>query len=212
VQRIERHADQWRALDRDGRVLGQAPLLVLANADAALPLAGLPTSWITRTRGQLSWTDAPALAPRLPITSGAYALALPDGRLVFGATQREGDDDPSPREADHAENLRRAQALFGALPAQPGATLQSRVGWRAHTSDRLPLLGGVPDLAAPRPARTDTPRLVPRRPGLFIHTALAGRGLTTAALGGELIAAMATGSPWPFEADLVDAIDGGRCV
>jgi tRNA 5-methylaminomethyl-2-thiouridine biosynthesis bifunctional protein len=210
VQRIERHADEWRALDADGRVLGQAPLLVLANAEDALRLAGLPSAWITRTRGQLSWTDAPALAPRLPITSGAYALTMPDGRLVFGATQREGDDDASEREADHAENLQRAQSLLGASPVRPGTTLQGRVGWRVHAGDRLPLVGSVPDLAAPQPARTDAPRLVPRLQGLFIHTALAGRGLTTAALGGELIAAMASASPWPLEADLADAVDPAR--
>jgi tRNA 5-methylaminomethyl-2-thiouridine biosynthesis bifunctional protein len=212
VQAIERHADQWRALDRDGRVLGEAPLLVLANAEDALRLAGLPAGWTTRTRGQLSWTSSPALAPRLPIGSGAYAIALPDGRLVFGATQQSDDDDPAVREADHADNLQRVSVLLGASPASSTAALQGRVGWRALTPDRLPLIGAAPDAMAAPPARLDAARLVPRRPSLLLHTGLAGRGLTTAALAGELIGAMAAGAPWPLEGDLADAVDPARAV
>jgi tRNA 5-methylaminomethyl-2-thiouridine biosynthesis bifunctional protein len=49
-----------------------------------------------------------------------------------------------------------------------------------------------------------------RQPGLYLHTALGSRGLTSAALGGELIAAQICGAPWPLEADLVDAIDPAR--
>jgi tRNA 5-methylaminomethyl-2-thiouridine biosynthesis bifunctional protein len=211
VHRLERHAGRWLALDAQGCVLAEAPLVVLANADDALRLAGLPPSWITRTRGQLSWCDAPALVSRLPITGGAYALTLPDGRLVFGATQHASDDSAALRDADHAENLQRMHALLGAPPVHPGAALHGRVGWRMHTGDRMPLVGSVPDFAAARPARADAPRLAPRRPSLFIHAALAGRGLTTAALGGGLIAAMAAGAPWPIEADLADSIDPARC-
>jgi tRNA 5-methylaminomethyl-2-thiouridine biosynthesis bifunctional protein len=212
VQTIECHADQWRALDRDGCVLGEAPLLVLANAEDALRLAGLTAAWIARTRGQLSWTDAPMLAPRLPIGSGAYAITLPDGRLVFGATQQGNDDDPAVREIDHAHNLQRVTSLLGASPAPSAAALQGRVGWRALTPDRLPLIGGAPDAMAAPPARLDAARLVPRRPGLLLHTGLAGRGLTSAALGGELLAAMAVGAPWPLEGDLADAVDPARAV
>jgi tRNA 5-methylaminomethyl-2-thiouridine biosynthesis bifunctional protein len=212
VQRIERAGAQWRALDRDGRVLGEAPVLVLANADDALRLAALPAEWVSRTRGQLSWTtDAHALAsPRLPVGSGAYAITLPDGRLVFGATQQSDDDDPAVRAADHADNLRRVGGLLGASDMTDIAALQGRVGWRVHTRDRLPLIGAAPDPSAAPPARLDAPRLVARQPGLFLHTALGGRGLTSAALGGELIGAMVVGSPWPVEADLVDALDPAR--
>jgi tRNA 5-methylaminomethyl-2-thiouridine biosynthesis bifunctional protein len=210
VQRIERHADLWRALDGNGRVLGEAPLLVLANADDAVRLAGLPASVVTRTRGQLSWTDSPTLAPRLPVSSGAYAITLPDGRLVFGATQHSDDDDSALREADHADNVRRVSDLLGSPPLSSTAVLHGRVGWRVATRDRLPLIGAAPDLCAAAPTRRDAPRLVARRLGLFLLSALAGRGLTTAALGGELIGAMATGGPWPIEADLVDALDPAR--
>lgn len=210
VRSVVRAGDGWCVLDGTGRVLCEAPLVVLANAERALALAGLPPSWVARTRGQLSWLAEPALAPALPVSSGAYALTLPDGRLLFGATQHADDDDATPRRADHAENLERATRLLGCAPGSDAGALQGRVAWRVHTRDRLPLVGAAPDLQAARPARCDAPRLLPRCPGLYLHSALGGRGLTTAALGGELIAAMATGAPWPLEADLVDAIDPAR--
>jgi tRNA 5-methylaminomethyl-2-thiouridine biosynthesis bifunctional protein len=209
VSAVVRAADGWRVLDGAGRVLGDAPLVVLANAEQALPLAALPPTWVARTRGQLSWLAGPAIAPALPVSSGAYALTLPDGRLLFGATQHS-DDDPTLRRADHAENLERVTRLLGRAPGPDPLALQGRVAWRVGTRDRLPLVGAVPDLVAARPARCDAPRLLPRRPGLYMHSALGGRGLTTSALGGEVIAAMATGAPWPLEADLVDAIDPAR--
>lgn len=212
VQSIEASAEGWCLRDAGGRALGAAPLVVFANAEQALRLAALPPSWAARTRGQLSWLDAPALAPALPLTSGAYALGMPDGRLVFGATQQADDDDASLRDADQADNLQRVSRLLGRNPIAPSSALHGRVAWRVHSRDRLPLVGALPDLAAALPARRDAPRLLQRRGGLFLHTALGTRGLTSAALAGELIAAMAVGAPWPLEADLVEAIDPARCA
>jgi tRNA 5-methylaminomethyl-2-thiouridine biosynthesis bifunctional protein len=58
--------------------------------------------------------------------------------------------------------------------------------------------------------RLDQARLVPRHKGLFVLTALGARGLTLAPLLGRLVAAQATGTPWPLEQDLADAIDPAR--
>ncbi len=213
VHSIERSADGWRVLDRSARVIAEAPVLVLANADDALRLAQLPRAWADRVRGQVTWLAASdsVLMPRLPIASGGYVLPLPNGGgLLLGATSQPGDEDQEVRDADHALNLHRAQHLLGFNVAREGAVLHGRTAWRVVTRDRLPLLGLAPDLAAPLPLRRDSPRLLARQPGLYLHTALGSRGLTTAALGGELIAAQICGAPWPLEADLVDAIDPAR--
>jgi tRNA 5-methylaminomethyl-2-thiouridine biosynthesis bifunctional protein len=147
----------------------------------------------------------------LPIASGSYALALPgNGGLLLGATSQRDDDDDSVRDADHAQNLERARQLLGGDVARDGAALHGRVGWRMVTRDRLPLVGMAPDLSTALPSRRDAPRLLARQPGLFMHCALGSRGITSAALGGELIAAQLCGAPWPLEADLVDAIDPAR--
>ena len=211
VERIERRGECWQLFDAAGRAMADAPLLVLANAADALRLAGLPAHWLQRQRGQLSWS-APrqAATPRLPIASGGYMLGLPDGRLLFGATSQPGDEDAALRIADHDDNLARARRLSRGMHLPAAEALDGRVAWRAATPDRLPMVGPAPDPHAPRPARIAAPRHVPRRPGLWLHTGLGSRGLTTAHLGAELIAAQAVGAPWPIEADLVDAIDPAR--
>jgi tRNA 5-methylaminomethyl-2-thiouridine biosynthesis bifunctional protein len=212
VASIEAIDGGWRALDVQGRELASASLLVLANAHDALRLAALPPAWLSRVRGQVSWfTPPPALAAlRVPVASGSYALRLPNGALLIGATQQRDDDDAQTRHADHAANLERARELLGHDLAVDVSAMHGRVGWRATTHDRLPLAGAAPDLAAPLPARRDAPRLVPRRAGLFLAAGLGTRGLTSAALVGELIAAQACGTPWPIEADLADAVDPAR--
>jgi len=211
VQRIARSGDSWQVFDAAGGMLAEAPLLVLANGTDALPLAGLPAPWLRRQRGQVSWgLRAATIAPRIPVASGGYVLTLPDGRLLFGATHQQGDDDHAVRDSDHRDNRAKAARLIGAGAIAHNEPLRGRVGWRATSPDRLPLVGPVPDLAAPRPSRTDAPRLLPRQPGLWLHSGLGSRGLTTATLCAELIAAQVSGAPWPLEADLVDAIDPAR--
>jgi len=88
------------------------------------------------------------------------------------------------------------------------------VAWRVHTRDRLPLIGGVPSLARERrgASRQDQPRFVPRITGLHLLSAFGSRGLTQAALAGEVLAAMLTGTPLPVGSALLDAVDAARFV
>jgi len=211
VHRIARHNAAWQSFDANDRVIAEAPLLVLANAADALRLAGLPAQWLQHRRGQVSWSaSAAAIAPRIPVASGGYVLALASGALLFGATNQPGDEDPTVRDSDHDANRAQASLLIGADALRGIDALQGRTAGRATTPDRLPLVGPAPDLSAPRPSRADAPRLLPRQPGLWLHSGMGSRGLTTATLCAELIAAQASGAPWPLEADLADAIDPAR--
>ena len=56
------------------------------------------------------------------------------------------------------------------------------------------------------------PRLVPRRAGLYVFTALGSRGISHAALGGEVLAAWISGDPVPAPASLLDALDPARFI
>lgn len=218
-----------------------APYVVLANANGlnllteVLPaesrVARLPLSPI---RGQITTVAEESLdqnaPPRIPIAGGGYALHLPDGRILTGATTQHHDDDPSIRALDHQHNLRQAAAL-GVLSSAPDLeeveqlsqtdSLQGRTGWRAVTPDRLPLVGAWPlgpdrlKDAEPR-ARLDQVRMIPRertpQSGLFVMGGLGSRGITWSILASRLLVHWMSGTPCPVESDLRDALDPARFV
>ena len=215
VHTIRAQDGTWSALDAQGQAIASAPVLVLAGAQgngALVRSAGVP-GWPTRaSRGQVTWFGTPQQLER-PITGEGYAVTLPGGDVLCGATAQEGDTDPQVREADHAFNLARLRALTGIVP-DPTARLHGRVAWRSQTPDRLPIVGAV---ALPAPAgdaatRLDQTRRVPRLPGLFVLGGLGSRGLTWGPLAGEVLAAWIDGAPMPLEGDLVDAIDPARWI
>lgn len=222
VDGIDQAAEQpqrWRALDAADRTLFEADLLVLANADDALRLLGHPRWPTGRQRGQTTWLPAAACriddgAPALPqpLAAGGYAMRLDDGRLLCGATSAAGDDDAQLRAADHAANLHTLERLTGwAAPEALRTQLQGKVGWRFVTDDRLPLIGPLPQ-PNPQGARLEQPRNVPRIDGLWLCAALGSRGLSQAALAGELLAAWIDGAPLPVPSSLVDAVDPARFI
>jgi tRNA 5-methylaminomethyl-2-thiouridine biosynthesis bifunctional protein len=220
----------WQLLDRQGGLLAEAPVVVLANAADAPSLIGPhgDAAWpLSRSRGQVSWwAAAPAGLPqlRLPLAGSGYALTLPNSEgsarsgLLCGASVAEGDDDAAIRPADPAHNLLRLSQLTGLdLPAGLRAALptpEGRVGWRLNAPDRLPLVGAVALRfeSLPPGARLDQARMLPRRPGLFVLGALGSRGISWAPLAAQVLAAWIDGAPLPLESDLLDAIDPARFV
>jgi tRNA 5-methylaminomethyl-2-thiouridine biosynthesis bifunctional protein len=216
VAALRRERDQWALLDENGGLLERAPIVVLAGAADTLGLIDAPDWPAQRVRGQTSWlaADTPGLpALRLPLAGAGYAVPLADGSLLFGATSQPGDLDPCVRETDHRFNLRRLAALTGCLEPNGLMPQAGLVGWRWVATDRLPIVGPVPDpaVAAGSP-RIDQPRFAPRQQGLFVLSALASRGITWAPLAARVLAAQIAGAPWPLEASLSDAIDPARFV
>lgn len=156
--------------------------------------------------------------PRIPVAGSGYVLALDDKTLLCGATSHADDLTAQVRAEDHRHNLRQAHRL-GALPDWPPAQdlppgVTGRVGWRATTPDRLPLVGALPLKPAPGVRPPDQSRLIPRlrdkHGGIYLMTGLGSRGITWSALAGRLLAHWVTGSPCPLEADLRDALDPAR--
>ena len=122
------------------------------------------------------------------------------------------------RLADHLHHLAGLRRLTGWAGTVDTATLGGRVDWRLQADDRLPLIGPVPAPGHPASAaglrsthlRLDQPRFAPRIAGLYVFTALGSRGITQAALGGEVLACWLTGAPMPLASSLLDALDPAR--
>ncbi|WP_310462668.1 FAD-dependent 5-carboxymethylaminomethyl-2-thiouridine(34) oxidoreductase MnmC [Sphaerotilus sp.] len=222
-------AGGWQALDSRGRVLAEAPIVVLANAhtvDHLLSPHSATTTALQAVRGQttLLGADTPGLCPpRRALSGQGYGLTLPDGRVLTGATSRSDDLDGTLRAADQQRNLERAARLGicpAALASPMALPVTGRVGWRATTPDRLPLIGPPVDRDACDAARLngrirlDKLRHLPRCQGadhgLFVFAGLGSRGITSAALGAQVLAAWVSGAPFPVEAALRDALDPAR--
>ena len=209
VQRLQAAGDAWTLFDANGTELARAGVVVLANAADAVRLLGTsPGPW-HRTRGQVSLYHGAHPDIALPLADSGYALSMPDGRLLFGATSQAGDDDAEVRASDHAHNRATLQRLTGWSPPLDAA-LAGRVGWRMHAADRLPWLGPVPSFEAGAPGRRDQPRFIARQPGLVLLAGLGSRGITQAPLAGELLASWITGAPMSAPTSLVDALDVAR--
>lgn len=222
----------WEVLGPKGEVLARAEVVVIASGASlpklALPglvtddparaaLAGRPAAttdlglgWQT-ARGQLNWFVTGADTLRCPVTGQGYALGLPGGRLLCGATTHRDDPTPTPRAADTAFNLERLRSLTGIEPPAD-AEVSGRVGWRLVTGDRLPVVGAWPDVGRALEVRKDRVRCIPRCAGLFVAGGFGSRGLTWAPLAAEVLTGWIEGTPMPLEADLLDAIDPARGV
>ena len=212
AQRLQRDGDLWIATDGSGQELGRAPVVVLANAAAVnqlvggLGLVGWP---LQSFRGQVSIASSSAPL-RLPVAGDGYALPLSASTLLCGGSSHEDDGETALRDSDHSFNLDRLQRLTGLHASKLEFAGQGRVGWRVQVADRQPICGPVPAARIASTQRMDHARFVPRAPGMFVATALGGRGITLAPLLGELLAAQICGEPLPLGADLVDAIDPAR--
>ncbi|UEM04796.1 FAD-dependent 5-carboxymethylaminomethyl-2-thiouridine(34) oxidoreductase MnmC [Skermanella rosea] len=205
----------WQATGADGIALEPADAVVLANS---LDARAFPQSaWLPLSprRGQITVVPAtPRSAPlRCVISHGGYLLPARQGGHLVGATFDTVEDrvPASPQEpdaADDARNLAEADALFPGLFEGAG-TPAGRASLRAMTADHLPLVGPVVDrdrfvddfagLRRGRPERS-FPDAV-HHPGLWVMAGLGARGLVTAPLAGELLAAQICGGPWPVAAD-----------
>lgn len=200
----------WHLLDAHGTTLAISEAVVLASAADAMRLLGHPAWPWHSSRGQVSWVPASGHVLSLPIADGGYALQLPDGRLLCGATSHADDPDPALRPMDHHHNLDTLRRLTGWHDLAPRPATEGRVGWRMQMQDRLPMLGPVPDPLAARPRRAAQARHHARLPGLYLATGFGSRGITHAALAGEVLAAAITGAPMPLPASLLDALDPAR--
>jgi tRNA 5-methylaminomethyl-2-thiouridine biosynthesis bifunctional protein len=202
VERLEREGSMWRALDSDGRVVAEAPHIVVANAADAkrlLPEARLALSTV---RGQVTYLPFSQETATLDVVvSGTgYVAPLPGGGLVVGASYHHDDPDTSIRPSDHHANLARAESML------PGITrgvrdesmrvrdelLTGWTGFRATVPDRLPIFG---------PTAT---------PGLHTATGLGSRGLLWGPLGAELLVCQLEGEPLPLGRDLAGAVSPRR--
>lgn len=194
VDRLEREGADWRALDADGRVIAEAPVLVLANAVDARRLLPQARMVLNAVRGQVTYLPPDrARALEVIVSGNGYVAPLAEGGQVVGASYSHDDVDPSARASDHRDNLARAESMLPGFTRDLDAeSLEGWTGWRATVPDRLPIFGA---------AAVD---------GVHLATGLGSRGLLWAPLGAELLACQLEDEPSPLPRDLAGALSPRR--
>lgn len=218
-------AGRWRVSGVGGWKEEAALVVVAAAADARAfaAVAHLPTHVIRGQLTHLSRNDASGKLKTVLCGEGYIAPAR-HGLHCLGATFGIRDAGIDLRADDHRENLAMLRSLSpvlaGAFPeaADDPGRCAGRAALRCMSPDYLPIVGPVTDASAfsaryARLSKDATTRFEGSAPwldGLFVSVAHGSRGLLTAPVAGELIAAQALGEPLPVPESVADALSPSR--
>ena len=222
---IAQTGSQWSVRDAQGLVAA-APTLVIAAGAHSTRFAATRHVPMRAIRGQITLLPAtPAsLALGTVLCGEGYVAPARAGVHSLGATHKFRDVEVDVRAAENEENLlqlgRLAPALYAALNAArlDVAALEGFAGLRCSSPDYLPIIGPVAGAAAftqayaalGRDAKLELDAPSPWLEGLYLNTAHGSRGLITAPLSGELLAAYLEGEPMPLPTGVVDAVHPSR--
>ena len=222
---LRRDGDSWQAWN-DKQLLASASVVVLASAaeiKGFTQSAGLP---LKRIRGQITRLPATAASRALNtvVCAEGYVAPARQDEHTLGASFDFNSDNLTLNSADHASNLQLldeiSPELCGALntAALDPEHLQGRAAFRCTSPDYLPIVGPLADTTAFAEAYavlSKDARQVPDTPcpwleGLYINSGHGSRGLITAPLSGEMIAAWLNNEPLPVPADVAQACHPNR--
>ncbi|MDP3815398.1 bifunctional tRNA (5-methylaminomethyl-2-thiouridine)(34)-methyltransferase MnmD/FAD-dependent 5-carboxymethylaminomethyl-2-thiouridine(34) oxidoreductase MnmC [Pseudomonas sp.] len=222
---LRREGDSWQAWNGE-QLLASAAVVVLASAAEIKRFPAAAQLPLKRIRGQISRLPATAASRALSTVLCAEGYIAP-ARLdehTLGASFDFNSDDLTPNSADHAGNLQLLEEISPELACALNATtlapeqLQGRAAFRCTSPDYLPIVGPLADATAFAEAYAvlgKDARQVPDAPcpwldGLYINSGHGSRGLITAPLSGELIAAWLNDEPLPVARDVAQACHPNR--
>ena len=223
---LHRSGAAWEVRDGSGDAIARGSAIVLAAADDCMRFQQSAHIPLRRVRGQVLRVPEHAVRPGLRaavcfdgyVTPAVSAAMDTEGDREHwvGATFEEWNQKP---EVLPEQNIRLWERALALLPDWPHsethetvARWSARAAFRSASQDRFPVIGPAPDTAHADQVRRPEDWLAPenRHPGLYLHTAHGSRGLLTATMGAEYLAARMSGETLPLPRDLVHALHPGR--
>ncbi len=220
IATLHAHNKQWQCSDVHGKLIAQAPLLVLANAyDAqalinsvmlspqAAPHPHLPA---TALRGQVTLGPMRALPaqmqkslPQFPVNGHGSLIChfqSSEPYWMVGSSFQRNDFDLQIRHEDQISNMQQWAELMPAWQHEilNQIDLEQTTAWaaiRMALPDRLPAVGAFSH---------------PELKGLTVCTGLGARGISWSVLCGELLAAHVSHEPLPMAASLAKLMAANR--
>lgn len=189
---LQQEARGWLLRCDDGSHY-EAECVILAAAQDCIDLYP-HTHWkMRKTAGQISWIPTAQITKplRAILCHHGYVIPQSEGHMI-GATYDHDDFTLAVTEANHQRNKETLQKTLPAFLTQVDLSQwQGRSAIRATSFDRMPYLGKIAQ-------------------GLYVSTAHGSRGLLSAPLGAEILAAEIEGRPLPLARHLRKALHCAR--
>ena len=221
-----RKVDQlWQAWDGE-TLLASAPVVILAGAAQIKQFAQSADLPLKRIRGQITRLAQTPQSQSLGTVVCAEGYVAPArlGEHTLGASFDFKSDDLTPTTAEHLGNLDMLKDISPDLVERLHISeldpeqLQGRAAFRCTSPDYLPIVGPLADSQAftqAYGALAKDARQVPVHPcpwleGLYVNSGHGSRGLITAPLSGELLAAWLDNEPLPLPRSVAEACHPNR--
>ncbi|MDI1333094.1 bifunctional tRNA (5-methylaminomethyl-2-thiouridine)(34)-methyltransferase MnmD/FAD-dependent 5-carboxymethylaminomethyl-2-thiouridine(34) oxidoreductase MnmC [Pseudomonas sp.] len=225
VLELRRADGQWQAWEGH-KLLANAAVVVLAGAAEIKRFDFSSDLPLKRIRGQITRLPQTPASQSLSTVVCAEGYVAPArlGEHTLGASFDFNNDDLTPTTAEHAGNLQMLEEISVDLVARLGAealrpeALEGRAAFRCTNPDYLPIVGPLSDrqafadayIALSKDARQTPDTPCPWLDGLYVNSGHGSRGLITAPLSGELLAAWLDNEPLPLPRAVAEACHPNR--
>lgn len=222
VAALVRHSDSWQLRFVDGSECRHESV-VLANGHRIQHFSQTEKLPVYPVAGQVSHipTTEPLARLRQVLCYDGYLTPHNphNQQHCIGASYHRGQQEATYSEADQQQNRQR---LIDCFPQAEWAQTvdvsagEARCGVRCATRDHLPMVGNVADYDATLSAYAklaedpQTAVSAPVHEGLFMIGALGSRGLCSAPLAAEILAAQMSNEPIPLDGETLAAMNPNR--
>ena len=220
------HTDgQWQAIQGE-QVLASAPIAILAGAAEVKRFAPSSDLPLKRIRGQITQlVETPASAVlKTVVCAEGYVAPGRLGEHTLGASFDFNNEDLTTTPAGHQGNLDLLGEISPDLAQRLGdeqlnpETLRGWAAFRCTSPDYLPIVGPLADpetfahaYAVLRKDARQVPSVeCPWLEGLYVNSGHGSRGLITAPVSGEILAAWINDEPMPVPRSIAEACHPNR--
>ena len=216
---------QWQVHAESG-LLASAPVVVLCNAANVVQFSQTQHLPLSRVRGQTTQLPATTASQSINcvVCANGYISPARDNTHTIGASFNFADDSQEATLAEHRSNLALLHELAPSFQLHCAtdtidvATLQGHAAFRCTSIDYLPMVGPVAEHQSfiqtyadlRKDARLPLTQPCPWHQGLYVNTAHGSRGLLSAPLAAELLAAWICAEPLPLPLELAQQCHPNR--
>ena len=216
---IKREESHWKLTLSNGEVLESDTVIFANSFDAKDFVDGLGK--MKKVRGQILYypsQDFPEKLDSVLLHEDGYIVPNVNGVHIIGSTFDPFDSSLELSIEDNIHMLQKLKTLFPKINPEDGRSMLGRVGFRAMSSDHLPMVGPIPDRIEFEKDYSDLWKANMFKdypngkylPGLYVSCAHGSKGILSSYLAANVIASMITNESLLIDTKLIDKINPSR--